>query len=278
MSERLSNISDEEIAPKDTVNNAEQIELDKGTASSTTGETTDQTNQEEEANQEREFEERSAAEFLLSFQDLKTDVRQEATKAISTIETSIVKGKNMLSMPKNIILNWRVEKAKQKYDRISRKLDTSRFDFINRHYEKKVQTVSSDLNSRTQVYAEHTEMMQNRSERADEHSKERQEAIDTKRKELHEARVAAVERRIVRHESIKQRRKLEHDYSQYAYEKRETAIKQYIEQPAFKKRVRSQAEKIVQGQKNEKLHNIDNEKDAENQIERAINEENKELN
>lgn len=259
----LPNKQSDEYAPKTTDQDvpAEQTELSKEIA--------------DRANLERELEERSAAEFLLKFQDLKADVRQEATKAISTIEASVAKGKNLLSKPKDIILSWRVEKAKQKYDRRSKKLDTSRFDFINRHHEKKAQAASTELHSITQTHTEHTEMMQGRLDRADARSKERQEAIDARRKELHEARLAAIERRIIRHESIKQRRKLERDYSQYAYEEREAAIKQYVEQPAFKKRIRSQAEKIVQGQERGKAQTYtnDNEKDAENKIEQDINEE-----
>ncbi len=263
MSEMLSNKQSDEYVPEiiDRDIPAEQTELGEEIA--------------DRANLERELEERSAAEFLLQFQDLKADVRQEATKAISTIEASVAKGKNLLSTPKDIILGWRVEKAKQKYDRRSKKLDTSRFDFINRHHEKKAQAASAELYFVTQTHTEHTGMMQDRLDRADTRSKERQEVINARRKELHEARLAAIERRIIRHESIKQRRKLEHDYSQYAYEEREAAIKQYVEQPAFKKRIRSQAEKVVQGQERGKAQAYinNNEKDADNKIEQDINEE-----
>ena len=223
--------------------------------SSVASETTNQTSpdQEERAKQERELEEHSAAEFLLGFKDLRADVHQEAVKVISSIEGTIAKGKNLLSSPRNFLLYYRVESTKQKYDRVSKKLDSSRFDFINRHYENKAQGVSSDLDSRTKSYVEHTEKMQDRLGSVEKHNKERQEVIDAKRKELHEERVAAVERRIARHERAKQRRKLEHEYSQYAYKEREAAINKYIEQPVIKKRIRFQAEKIVRRQKEEKV-------------------------
>lgn len=192
-----------------------------------------------------EKEKASAEEFLIKFQELRTDVRQEAAEALTGIQRRIAQGKNLLSSPKNTILQWRKERAQNKYDRLTRKQDASRFDFVNQRIDRKTKVAYDKLTGHTEAHDAHTQMMAARLETVDTKGNERQEMIDAKRKELVEARTVAIERKLIRQERREQRQKLEARSDEYTYAEREAAINKFIDQADFKKKIRHQAEELL---------------------------------
>lgn len=119
----------------------------------------------------------------------------------------------MFSTPKAMVLDYRRDRAQRKYDRISAKQDASRFDFVNRHRDRRAAKAYAKLQHHEANASGHRNMMQARVDKVDNKANERREAIDMRRKQLMAERIKAQERKLIREERRARRQEMAHERS-----------------------------------------------------------------
>ena len=86
--------------------------------------------------------------------------------AISAAHEKTAKFKNLMSTPKNMYLRSRHDAAQDKLERRRLKLDSSHFNFINKHHKNKFDKAQAKATARERAFNGHTDLMQGRLDRA----------------------------------------------------------------------------------------------------------------
>lgn len=210
-----------------------------------TPETTEDTDNETEADEQVEYE---ARDLLSHSQRLHTTIDEASTKFMRNTGLMVAHTRNGISMPKNTILRMRRDRAQRKYDRKAAKQGTSMFKFVNRHRDKVASRAKVKLDKKETAYTSHSKKMDDRITRVETTASRRAESTETYIKQTAEAKIVAVERKLQRRERRERTLQLKHmerGPRKLSHEERHNLINTFSDDD--NKRIRTAAVRAVQG-------------------------------
>ena len=148
--------------------------------------------------------ETKADEILGKSQQLRMGIRSEASNYQYNVAMTIANAKNMASTPKNLVLGYRHNRAKDRYERRFAKVNSSRFKVVNALHEHRATKAYNKYQARKLAHEGHNAHMEGRVSRVKEAKELREQAIEGRKTELMNKKIEAQERKLHR-----QRQKIE---------------------------------------------------------------------